>query len=672
MHTDISLAIAGLGSGGAIALMTLGLVVIYRGSGVLNFAHGGIATMAAYVFVRFYYNWGLPLAVGIIAGIATATAIGVLFQVLVVRPIADAPVLTKIVATLGLLVALVNLVSPIFGNGLPPPLQFLPSRRLQLPFGSPPFAIGEDRLIIALVAVAAAAALWALYRFTRFGVATRAATDNERAAILLGQSPQRLALINWALGSALAGCAGVLLATLVQLTPGYYTELLISVIAAALVGGFQSFGLAAAAAIIIGCAQAVLSLYQVSWQSATGVPGWSQALPFVIIALILALRGRSIPERAFLLNRPLPKVPKRQPMWSLAVIAVAGIAWYALMPGSWDNPMTTSLIGAVVFLSFVVIIGYVGQISLVQMGFAGVGALTAAKVATLSGFPFPIPLLVGAAAAVPLGLLIGIPALRVRGINLAVITLGAAFTLEQMLFNDPSLTGMDTGLVVSAPTLFGVSLNSVTGARAFGLFVLAVFLLAALGVALIRRSPLGMRFLAIRANERGAAAAGISIVRTKLVAFALAGAIAGLAGGLMAYQALNVSFTEFTTLASITYLSLAYLGGITSVGGALTAGILVVSGGVVSNLFGTGTFSTTWIPVLAGLGTMQIVVTQPEGLAGTNVALLRGAWRSLGGQAGRAPAADAREAEARAPVPAVPAPQASAPEAKTTGGTRHG
>jgi ABC-type branched-subunit amino acid transport system permease subunit len=217
--------------------------------------------------------------------------------------------------------------------------------------------------------------------------------------------------------------------------------------------------------------------------------------------------------------------------------------------------MTASLIGAVVFLSFVVIVGYVGQISLVQIGFAGVGALTAAKVATLSGFPFPIPLLVGAAAAVPLGLLIGLPALRVRGINLAVITLGAAFTLEQMLFNDPSLTGMDTGLVVSAPTLFGVSLNSVTGARAFGLFVLAVFLLAALGVALIRRSPLGMRFLAIRANERGAAAAGISIVRTKLVAFALAGAIAGLAGGLMAYQALNVSFTEFTTLASITYLS---------------------------------------------------------------------------------------------------------------------
>jgi ABC-type branched-subunit amino acid transport system permease subunit len=283
-----------------------------------------------------------------------------------------------------------------------------------------------------------------------------------------------------------------------------------------------------------------------------------------------------------------------------------------------------------------------------------------------------VPLLVGAAAAVPLGLLIGLPALRVRGINLAVITLGAAFTLEQMLFNDPSLTGLDTGLVVSAPTLFGISLNSVTGARAFGLFVLAVFLLAALGVALIRRSPLGMRFLAIRANERGAAAAGISIVRTKLVAFALAGAIAGLAGGLMAYQALNVSFAEFTTLASITYLSLAYLGGITSVGGALTAGILVVSGGVVSNLFGTGTFSTTWIPVLAGLGTMQIVVTQPEGLVGTNAALLRGALRALRRRAGRAPAPEAREPEAQAPVPNVREAQAPVPEAKTIGGTRHG
>ncbi len=208
MHTTISLAIAGLGSGGAIALMTLGLVVIYRGSGVLNFAHGGIATMAAYVFIRFYYTWGLPLPVGIIAGVAVATAIGVAFQLLVIRPIAGAPVLTKIVGTLGLLVALVNLVAPIFGNGLPPPLQFLPARRIQLPFGSPSFGLGEDRLIIAVVAVVAAIALWALYRFTRFGVATRAATENERAATLLGQSPQRLAVINWALGSALAGCRG--------------------------------------------------------------------------------------------------------------------------------------------------------------------------------------------------------------------------------------------------------------------------------------------------------------------------------------------------------------------------------------------------------------------------------------------------------------------------------
>jgi ABC-type branched-subunit amino acid transport system permease subunit len=111
---------------------------------------------------------------------------------------------------------------------------------------------------------------------------------------------------------------------------------------------------------------------------------------------------------------------------------------------------------------------------------------------------------------VPLGLLVGLPALRVRGINLAVITLGAAFTLDQMLFSDPSLTGIDTGLVVSAPRLFGIDLNSVTSERAFGLFVLAVFLLTALLVTLVRRSSLGMRFLAIRANERGVAAAGIS------------------------------------------------------------------------------------------------------------------------------------------------------------------
>ena len=681
MHTNISLAIAGLGTGGAVALMTIGLVVIYRGSGVLNFAHGGIATMAAYVFIRFYYTWGLPLAVGIAAGVLTATAIGVLFQLLVIRPIADAPVLTKIVGTLGLLVALVNLVPPIFGNGLPPPLQFLPGRRLEPPFGSPRFGLGEDRLIIAVVAVAAAVLFWAIYRFTRFGVATRAATDNERAAILLGHSPQRLAVINWALGSALAGFAGILLASLVQLTPGFYTELMITVVAAALFGGFQSFSLTAGAAIVLGCAQAVLSRYDVTWQNATGVAGWSAALPFVVIALVLVLRGRSIPERGFLLNRPLPKVPQRQPIWFLAVVAVAGVAWYALMPGGWDDPMTASLIGAIVFLSFVVIVGYVGQISLVQMGFAGLGALAVAKVAAIAGFPFPLPVLAGAAAAVPLGLLVGLPALRVRGINLAVITLGAAFTFDQMLFGDPTLTGMDTGLVVSAPRLLGVDLNSVTSERAFGLLVLAMFLLAALLVTLVRRSSLGMRFLAIRANERGAAAAGISVTGTKLAAFSLAGAIAGLAGGLMAYRSLNVSFAGFTALASITYLSLAYLGGITSVGGALTAGILLVSGGVVSHLFGTGSFSTTWIPVLAGLGTMQIVVMQPEGLAGTNTSLLRSARRSLavwrnGPVRDRWPSSSGAAQDAVADSGAGCSRAAElgvqAPGAETAGGSRHG
>lgn len=632
MHVDISLAIAGVGTGGALALLTLGLVAIYRGSGVLNFAHGAIATMAAYVFVRFFVTWHWPIILSVLVGVLAATVIGVLFQLLVIRPIADAPVLTKIVGTLGLLVALVNIIPVAFGNALPPPLQFLPHRRLVLPFGSPKFGLGEDRLIIALVAIVSAALLWALYRFTTFGLATRSATDNERATILLGHSPQRLALINWALGSALAGFAGILLSTLVQLTPGFYTELMITVVAAALLGGFQSFGLAVAAAFAIGCGQAVLNRFDYSWQTATGIPGWSQVLPFAVIALVLILRGKSIPERSYLMNRPLPKVPQRQPIWYLPLIAIAGVAWYAFMPTDWADPMTASLIGSILFLSFVVVVGYVGQISLVQMGFAGLGALVAAHAAANSGIPFPLPLLIGSAVAVPLGLLVGLPALRVRGINLAVITVGAAFTLDQTVFSDPNLTGNDTGLVVPPPKLFGVSLNSVTHPRPFGIFVLAVFIIAALAVSAIRRAPLGMRFLAIRANERGAAAAGISVVGAKLVAFSLSGIIASLAGGLLAYQDLNVSFLRFTDIASITYLSMAYLGGITSVGGALTAGILLASGGVVSHIFGTGTFSTTWIPVLSGLGTMQIVVTQPEGLAGTNAALVRGIRKFIGGR----------------------------------------
>ena len=208
-----------------------------------------------------------------------------------------------------------------------------------------------------------------------------------------------------------------------------------------------------------------------------------------------------------------------------------------------------------------------------QAAFAGVGGFVLAKTLAHHGLPFPVALLVAGLAAVPLGLVIGIPALRIRGINLAVITLGAAVALDSLFFNNVSVSGGLSGTSVPPPHLFGLNLG-IEGTRqgdfptvAFGLLALGVFVLLAILVTNLRRSPTGYQLLAVRGNEPAAAALGINVAGTKLLAFALSAFVAGVAGGLMGYQQGQLSPASFTVFVSITLLAIAYIGGIATVSG---------------------------------------------------------------------------------------------------------
>ena len=297
--------------------------------------------------------------------------------------------------------------------------------------------------------------------------------------------------------------------------------------------------------------------------------------------------------------------------------------------------MASTLIGAQICLSLVVIVGFVGQISLVQMEIAGFGAFSTAIFAPK--LFFPLCLILGALTAVPVGLVIGIPALRVRGIQLAIVTLGAALVIDDMIFSGSSYAGGDVGRFISPAKIGPWSLNGVTEPRSFGILCLTIFCLCILGIAAVRRSRLGQQFLAVRVNERGASASGVSVTKTKLIAFAISSFIAGIAGGLLAYQSLLITGTTFDVTSSIQIMGTAYIGGITSFAGAFIGGMFIPGG--VLNYLGNLIWNSDWNQALAGVALLSVVANHPSGVAGIPEQIRealrrREAHRSVAGTAG--------------------------------------
>jgi ABC-type branched-subunit amino acid transport system permease subunit len=212
------------------------------------------------------------------------------------------------------------------------------------------------------------------------------------------------------------------------------------------------------------------------------------------------------------------------------------------------------------------------------------------------------------------GILLGLPAVRVRGINLAVVTLGAAVAVSAVVFQNADWTGGVNGSQVPSPGFWGFSIDPVDHTVRFGIFALAVTVVMVAGVINLRRSAFGRRMLAVRSNERAAAVAGINVVSTKLQAFALSAFIAGVGGGVLAYQLGAVAFDRFSPMASIILLAIVYIGGIATVGGAIAAGVIVNGGVLYVLLSNVGGIASWWL-VISGAALLVTAITQPDGIA---------------------------------------------------------
>ena len=457
----------GLGAGALIASIALGVVLIYRGSGVINVATGAIAMVAAYIFWAFrtgFFGFHLSTVPAFVLTLVCMAGFGVLVELTVFRPLRNTTPLAKLAASLGLLLVLESGMIVIFGNSLKSAPSILPSDTVTI-FSR---VVPIDRFLLAGIVVVVAAVLAALYRWTPFGLSTRASSENEVSAMLAGLSPSRLAVMNTCLASVVAGGLGVLVAPLISLDAQTLAFQVVPALGAALLAGFTSYFVACFAGLAIGIFQSLLIYWGTqSWfpTDSGGAPlrGLSELFVFLVIVLALFVRGASLPGRGEVVERRLPVVPRPERLLRPATIAaILGVIALIVFPYDFRQALINSLLGIVICLSLVVIIGFVGQISVVQLALAGVAGFTMSHLTTDVGgvwAKFPISLLIGASVATIVGLLVAVSALRVRGVSLAIVTLSAAVALEQFGFLNARWGGGDQGSPVAQPAIGGLDLS---------------------------------------------------------------------------------------------------------------------------------------------------------------------------------------------------------------------
>lgn len=626
----VNFLLLGLGNGAVYAALGLAIALTYRSSGVLNFATGSIAIYAAYTYaflrkgVFFQPIPGLPSQTELSAplaflpafaiSVALSALVGIVLYLVVFRQMRAATATSKAVASLGVMV----LITGLLGRAIQVEAVLVRPIFPQKAYTFGDVRIIGDRVWFCVTIIGIALCLAALYRFTRFGLATRAAAETEVGALVSGLRPERIALINWAISAAVAGAAGIFISPLVPLLPSTYTLFVVPALAAAVLGRFTALTPVVLGGIAIGMLQseAVFIHNKVSWTFATGN---NELVPLILVLVVLLVKSDALPTRGTLMEKSMGKSPRPHNM-VVPIVAGTAIGAIALLvtEHSIRGAVVLSMIMAIIALSQVVVTGYAGQLSLAQLTLAGVGGFLLSRFTEGMNIPFPIAPVLAAVGAMIIGVIIGLPALRLRGLLVGVVTLTLAVALEAVWFRNGDLNGGgQSGAPIKSATFLGVDLDVGSGLSypklAYCFMVLTILVLVATGVAILRNSRLGAAMLAVRANERSAAAAGISVTQVKVLAFAIGAFIAGLGGALMAYKDMSVTFGSYTAIAGLGLAAMVFVAGITSIYGGITAGI-IAEGGIIFVLIDRNVHVGSWYAIISGLGLIFNVMLNPQGV----------------------------------------------------------
>lgn len=603
---------------GAYALYASGIVVIYQASRVVNLAHGAMATIPAYVVYWMATSLGLPIGITVLLGLLTGALIGVGIEWMFVRRLRDAGPTAQTVGTVAAFGLMIALVAKIAGNSGPAPTVFPEG---DIGVGSSHLRFGQIGMLI--VAVVAALALRALFKGTWLGLAMRGAAVNRRAASLMGVDPNRTSTVAWALGGGMAALAGIMLAPVTALHPYTLSLSVLPAYVAALIGGMESLTGALVGSAIVGVVIGfvpVLSGLPV-FENVFGQVGGTELTLAVTAMIVMAARGarlvttdvRSTVGASVAERKPRPAMPKIPPR--LLLVVIVGWVFIPGVPFTVLGDANQALLYTIVAASLVLLTGWIGQISLAQAAFVGVGAFGSVQVSKRLGIPFPLTLpfagLLAAAAAAALGAV----ALRVRGLYLAVATLIFAWMADNYLFSSPWFVGAGgsaTAKVDPIGARGGFPYFDFADRRTLYLVSLAGTALVLFGLANLRRSKTGRAFFAIRGSEAAAASLGIDVTRYKLLGFALSGFIAGLAGNLIVVGQDTIVPAQFVFTVSLLYLSIAVVGGLQSLGGAVASAI-IFSG--LNELFFRVEALRGWLDVVSAGLLAVVLIFYPGGVS---------------------------------------------------------
>lgn len=532
--------IVGLVSGSVYGMAGVGLVLSYKTSGIFNFAHGSVAAAMAYAFYELHVvhraPWPLALAV---TTLMLGPAIGLLLEMMA-RRLSGAPVVNKVAATLGLVIALQQLAFIRYGTATRQFPAFLPRRA----FGIAGAKVGIDQAIVMAVALAAVIGLSVLFRSARLGLAMRGVVDDPELLALAGTNPTAVRRWAWCIGSAFAALSGILLAPTIGLDVSILTLLVVQAFGAAAVGSFTSLSLTYVGGLAIGVGAALSSKYvaDISW-----LAGFGPSLPFIVLftALVVVPRRRLIdiaPQR-----RPFVPVSRRLRPATLRVGATAGVVGLALVPqvvGFRIGVYTNGLISLIVFLSLALLVRTSGQLSLAHLGFAAIGGATFLHL-THSGVPWLLAVVSGGVLAVPVGAIVAIPAIRLSGLYLALATFGFGLLVERLLFPTTLMFGGPAQLYRAARPSFGASDNGYY-------YVVLAFALASVAlVVTVRRSRLGRLLRAMADSPLGLSTYGTNVTVVKVLVFCVSAFLAGIAGALVGPLSGSVGGIQFGTFQSL-------------------------------------------------------------------------------------------------------------------------
>jgi branched-chain amino acid transport system permease protein len=581
-------AIRGIPTGCVFALLAVGLVLTFKTSGVFNLAFGAQAYASAAVFfvVRKEHEWPL-WAAALLAIVVVGPAIGLLLERTLFRYLRGSNPMTKLVTSLGLLIAIPEVVRLFIGTDTkknPPPLWWVRRTDEWLWPEGARFVLDAGQITTIVSTVIVVVGLAVLFTRTDLGLRMRAVVESSRMAELNGVDSERVSMVSWVLSSLLAGLAGVLVAPLfASLNPIDLFTLLVAALAATVVGGLTSITLTFLGGIGLGVLQAVLAgTLPTDSVLATGL---RPSLPFVVLFALLiwrpGLRTRTELGDPLSAVDPPPPAPvaQRRPQWMThgtrafgAVTVVVGLwlSWF-VFDAYWLGLVTSGIVLGVIMLSITVMTGLGGMLSLSPAAFAAIGAFTTGQIVTATGVPVIPALFVGAAVSAAVGAVIALPVVRLDGVYLALATLAFALMFESVLVPLGWVSGGAVPLRVPRPLIGPFDLAD---DRLFLLF--AALVLSVVGVAVIRiRNGTTGRFLqALHMSPVAAASLGISGARTRVIAFTLASAIAGFGGGLMASHVGQANYqANFAYLFGLVWVALVVSSGARSVQAAVMAGL---------------------------------------------------------------------------------------------------